>query len=80
MLSTFRPSTMSSGPMLPELEEKPRTRMDAEAPGAPELLMMWIPAALPWRAAAASDVDLFWKSSSRMEETEPVRSLFFWTP
>ena len=66
--------------MLPELDEYPRTRIFAASPGAPEELMICTPAALPCRAAAASDVERLLSSDDFTEATEPVMSLLRCTP
>ena len=49
----------------------PRTRIFAASPGAPEELMICTPAALPCRAAAASDVERLLSSDDFTEATEP---------
>ena len=58
----------------------PRTRMDDDEPGAPEVVTAATPAALPWRDWSSEEITDPLRDSSLTETEAPERSLLFMVP
>ena len=79
-LETGRPSMTMSGSLEALMEEPPRIRMVAPAPGIPEPAVTTTPALLPRRRSAGVVMTPLLISSALTVETDPVRSLFLTVP
>src|SRR5690606_17738160 len=75
-----KPSTTYRGSELALMEVPPRTRTRGARPGSPLILDTDTPGARPCNACAVPANGKALIFSDPTEETEPVKSLFFWVP
>ena len=78
--STGTPSITINGLLDADIEEPPRTRIVAPAPGAPPSVITLTPAALPTNISVADVTAPFTILSALIAVTDPVKSFFLAVP